>query len=91
VDIKYEIEAICRHMLNQGGVEKNPALLFEKPKGFSIPVASGLLDSRRRYYLATGIQRENFWWTLMKKLDSPVPPRIVKEGVCKENILLEKV
>jgi 3-polyprenyl-4-hydroxybenzoate decarboxylase len=36
-------------------VEKNKALFFEKPKGYSIPVAAGLLDSRNRYYLATVI------------------------------------
>jgi UbiD family decarboxylase len=47
VDIKYEMGAVCRHVLNAGGVEKNKALFFEKPKGYSIPVAAGLLDSWR--------------------------------------------
>lgn len=83
VDIQYEIGAICRQVLNQGGVERNLALLFEKPKGFSIPVAAGLLDSRPRYYLATGIPRENFWQTFMKKLDSPVAPVSSKRASAK--------
>ena len=90
VDIKYEIGAICRHVLKQGGVEKNLALLFEKPKGHSIPIAAGLLDSRSRYYLATDIARENFWQEFRKKIDNPVLPRMVKEGPCKENVLLRK-
>ena len=90
VDVRYEMGAICRNVLSQGGVERNPALLFEKPKGFCIPVAAGLLDSRPRYYLATGIPRENFWQTFMEKLGSPVPPRIIKEGACKQNVLIGK-
>jgi UbiD family decarboxylase len=90
VDIQYEMGAICRHVLNQGGVEKNAALFFEKPKGHTIPVAAGLLDSCTRYYLATGIPRENFWQTFMKKMATPVAPRVVKQGACKENVFLGK-
>jgi len=90
VDIQYEMGAICRRVLNQGGVEKNTALFFEKPKGHTIPVAAGLLDSRPRYYLATGIPREFFWQTFVRKLDTPVLPRLVKQGACKENMLLGK-
>src|SRR4030067_105540 len=80
VDIHYEMGAICRHVLNQGGVERNLALLFEKPKGHSIPIAAGLLDSRSRYYLATGIARENFWQEFRKRIENPIPPRVVKAG-----------
>jgi len=90
VDVKYEIGAICRHVLSQGGVEKNKALIFEKPKGYSMPIAAGLLDSRNRYYLATGTTRENFWQEFLKKIENPLPPRLVKDGPCKENILLGK-
>jgi UbiD family decarboxylase len=90
VDIKYEMGAVCRHVLNAGGVEKNKALFFEKPKGYSIPVAAGLLDSRNRYYLATGTTRENFWREFLKMTENPIPPRIVKDGPCRENILVGK-
>ena len=90
VDIKYEMGAICRIVLNQGGVDKNQALFFEKPKGYSIPVAAGLLDSRSRYYLATETSRENFTHEFLKKSERTLAPRLVKEGPCKESILLGK-
>ena len=80
VDARYEMGAICRRVLDQGGVEKNVALFFEKPKGHTIPVAAGLLDSRPRYYLATGIPREDFWRTFMKKMKNPIAPCVVKQG-----------
>src|SRR3989339_1512145 len=76
VDVKYEIGAICRHVLSQGGVEKNKALIFEKPKGYSMPIAAGLLDSRNRYYLATGTTHANFWREFLKKTENPLPPRL---------------
>jgi 2,5-furandicarboxylate decarboxylase 1 len=90
VDIKYEMGAICRHVLNSGGVKKNKALFFEKPKGFSIPVAAGLLDSKNRCYLATGTTRENFWREFLGMTENPLPPRLVKSGPCKDNILVGK-
>ena len=90
VDIKYEVGAICRHALRQGGVEKNPALFFEKPKGFSIPIAADLLDSRKRYCMATGLNRENFWKEFLKAKENLIPPRIVKEGPCQQNVMMGK-
>jgi UbiD family decarboxylase len=90
VDPKYEIGAVCRRVLTDGGVEHNKALFFERPKGSSVPFAAGLLDSRNRYYLATGIPRENFWRELLEKTQKPIPPRVVKEGPCKEHVALGK-
>ncbi|HUJ89756.1 MAG TPA: UbiD family decarboxylase [Syntrophorhabdales bacterium] len=90
VDVKYELGAIARRVLNHGGVERNKALFFERLKGYSIPVIAGLLDSRKRYYLATGIPRENFWREFLKKTEHPILPRLVKDGPCKENILKGK-
>ena len=86
VDIKYEVGAICRWNLNH----KNQALFFEKPIGYSIPIAAGLLDSRSRYYLAMETNRENFCHEFLKRAEQSIPPRLVKNGPCKENILLGK-
>lgn len=90
VDIKDEVGAICRRNLNLGGVEKNRALFFEKPKGYSIPIAAGLLDSRSRYYLAMETNRENFYQEFLKRAERPIAPRLVKNGPCKENVLIGK-
>jgi len=90
VDTKYEVGAICRRNLNLGGVEKNQALFFEKPKGYSTPIAAGLIDSRSRYYLALETNRENFIQDFLKRAENPIAPRLVKEGPCKENVILGK-
>lgn len=86
VDIKYEIGAICRRNLKH----KNQALFFEKPKGYSVPIAAGLLDSRSRYYLAMETNQENFCQEFLKRSERSIPPRLVKDGPCKENIILGK-
>ncbi len=88
VDLKYEMGAICRKALDSGGVEANKALLFEKPKGYQIPVAAGLLDARRRYFLATETTPENFGEEFEKRTARPIEPRLVKDGPCKENVLI---
>ncbi len=62
--------------------------MFEKPKGHSVPVAAGLLDSLTRYYLATDTTEENFTREYLKWSEQPLVPRLVKEGACKENIKL---
>ena len=90
VDIKYEVGAICRHVLNKGGVDKNQALFFEKPKGHSIPIAAGLLDSRKRYYIATETNPDNFYEVFTRKLEHPITPRLVKDGPCKQNVVSGK-
>src|SRR5213593_5109850 len=50
VDPKLEMTEICDRVLKAGG----PALLFEKPKGHSIPVLGNLFGTTRRVALAMG-------------------------------------
>ena len=44
VDPKLEMTEICDRVLKQGG----PALLFEKPKGYNMPVLGNLFKSNNR-------------------------------------------
>ncbi|MGC2047314.1 MAG: 4-hydroxy-3-polyprenylbenzoate decarboxylase [Gallionella sp.] len=50
VDPKLEMTAVCDRVLRVGG----PALLFETPKGHSIPVLGNLFGTTRRVALAMG-------------------------------------
>ncbi len=53
VDPDLEITEICDRVSKAGG----PALLFEKVKGSSLPVAINVLGSARRMCLALGVER----------------------------------
>jgi 4-hydroxy-3-polyprenylbenzoate decarboxylase len=50
VDPRLEITEVCSRTLRAGG----PALLFEKPGGFDIPLLGNLFGTTRRVALAMG-------------------------------------
>jgi len=52
VDPRLEMTEICDRVLKAGG----PALLFEKPKGHSIPVLGNLFGTTKRVALAMGME-----------------------------------
>ncbi|MDB5902165.1 MAG: 3-octaprenyl-4-hydroxybenzoate decarboxylase, partial [Betaproteobacteria bacterium] len=74
VDPHLEMTEICDRVLRAGG----PALLFEKPKGHSVPVLANLFGTTRRVALAMG--RENVealreLGQLLAYLKEPEPPK----------------
>ena len=90
VDKDWEIAAVCRQLFYKIPPERRPALMFENVKGFKIPVVAGVLGASREIY-AIGLETDpvdgiNRKWDLA--LEKPIPPRIVKDGPCKENILM---
>ncbi len=89
VDKDWELAAVCRQLFHKIAPEKRPALLFENVKGFSIPVAAGVLGASKQIY-ALGLETDsvegiNRKWD--EALGNPIPPRMVKTGPCKENML----
>jgi UbiD family decarboxylase len=89
VDKDWEIAAVCRQLFKKIPPQKRPALMFENIKGFSIPLAAGVLGASREIY-AIGLETESTEGINRKwdhALEKPLPPRIVKTGPCKENIL----
>ncbi len=84
VDPKYEVGAIARKVLDARG----PALLFNKLKGHANPVAVNLLGTRERFGLALECATDHIHEEWMKRIQTPLSPRIVDAGPCKENILL---
>lgn len=89
VDKDWEIAAVCRQLFYKFSPDRRPAIMFENVKGFSIPVVAGVLGISRQVY-AIGLETDsvegiNRKWD--QALEKPIPPRIVKDGPCKENVL----
>ena len=88
VDKDWELAAIVRNAFQAIPERDRPVLFFEKVKGYSIPVVGGLLGASRKVYalaLETTIEGVAAKWS--KALANPLPPRRVKTGPVKENIL----
>ncbi len=84
VGLEYEIGAICRKVLDASG----PALLFERPGGYSVPLVTNSLGTRQRYALGLETTPDKLHQEWLRRTEHPIPPTMVKTGPCKENILL---
>ncbi len=90
VDKDWEIAAVCRQLFLKIPPERRPALIFEKIKGFKTPLVAGILGASREIY-AIGLETDsvegiNRKWD--QALEKPISPRLVKDGPCKENMLV---
>jgi len=80
VDPVLEMTVICDRVLKQGG----PALLFENPKGFNIPVLGNLFGTPKRVAMgmgATDISELRGIGELLAYLKEPEPPKGMKDAV----------
>src|SRR5262245_57132044 len=74
VDPYLEMTEICDRVLRQGG----PAILFEKPKGYLMPVLGNLFGTPERVALAMGAESVDALrdiGQLLAALKEPEPPR----------------
>ena len=84
VDPKLEMTEVCDRVLRAGG----PALLFEKPKGYAMPVLANLFGTPRRVAMGIDASMEGGDWKtalrevgrLLAALKEPEPPRGIKEA-----------
>lgn len=67
--------------------QSDKALLFTNVEGYSMPVVSGLLQSRKRLSLALGVPYERIEKKLRDAMEHPVKPKLVREAAVKEVIL----
>ncbi len=79
VDPKLEMTEICDRVLKAGG----PALLFEKPKGHTMPVLGNLFGTTQR--VARGMGRDSVaalreLGQLLAQLKEPEPPKGLKDA-----------
>jgi 4-hydroxy-3-polyprenylbenzoate decarboxylase len=79
VDPCLEMTEICDRVLRAGG----PAILFEKPKGHSIPVLANLFGTPRRVALGMGedsVEALREVGKLLAYLKEPEPPKGLKDA-----------
>src|SRR5438445_2032856 len=79
VDPRLEMTEICDRVLKAGG----PALLFEKPKGHSIPVLANLFGTAERVALGMGeesVAALREVGKLLAFLKEPEPPKGLKDA-----------
>ena len=67
--------------------QSEKALLFKSVRGYSMPVVSGLLQSRGRLAIGLGVDYGGIEKKLRQAMDRPVSPSVVKEAPVKEVIL----
>ncbi len=80
VDVKFEISSYIRKTSD----ERGPALLFENVKNFNMPVLGGLFATRERAFMALETTPETYVNKFQNALGYLIPPKLVKEGPCKE-------
>ena len=79
VDPRLEMTEICDRTLRTGG----PALLFERPKGYDVPVLGNLFGTPRRVAMGMGedsVEALREVGRLLAFLKEPDPPRGMKEA-----------
>jgi 4-hydroxy-3-polyprenylbenzoate decarboxylase len=79
VDPRLEMTEICDRLLRAGG----PAILFEKPKGGSMPVLANLFGTPKRVALGMGeedVVRLREIGKLLAYLKEPEPPKGLKDA-----------
>ncbi|SDI73092.1 4-hydroxy-3-polyprenylbenzoate decarboxylase [Propionivibrio dicarboxylicus] len=79
VDPHLEMTEICDRVLRSGG----PAILFEKPKGHSVPVLGNLFGTPRRVALGMGetsVEALREVGKLLAYLKEPEPPKGLKDA-----------
>jgi 4-hydroxy-3-polyprenylbenzoate decarboxylase len=79
VDTRLEMTEICDRVLRAGG----PAILFENPKGHSVPVLANLFGTPRRVALGMGqasVEALREVGKLLAYLKEPEPPKGLKDA-----------
>ncbi|MDD1619633.1 MAG: 4-hydroxy-3-polyprenylbenzoate decarboxylase [Methylococcaceae bacterium] len=76
VDPYLEMTEICDRTLKQGG----PALLFENPTGYNIPVLANLFGTPRRVAMGMGVTELRGIGELLATLKEPEPPKGMKDA-----------
>jgi len=84
IDPLHEITAFMTELEKQGTA---PAVIFERVKGYSTPVATNLSGSRKRLAMALGVPEKELWAEYSRRMKSPLPEKRVKESPAREIVL----
>ncbi|MDI7260589.1 MAG: UbiD family decarboxylase [Thermodesulfobacteriota bacterium] len=82
LDPKFEISTILSGL----GKKESPAFLFEKVRGYKLPVIGNLLGTKKRLSMALGIDSGRFFEGVLLKLDKRISPVLTSDPSPKEVI-----
>jgi UbiD family decarboxylase len=89
VDKDWEISAVTRRVFERLSQEQRPALMFDRIRGYEMPLVVGILGGSRQIYataLETTINDAVDKW--QRGIASPIPPVRVSEAPCQEEVYL---
>jgi len=89
VDKDWELSAIARTVTTMAAPQRY-GLLFENVKGYKTPVSTNVFGSRDVCAVALETTADKIFDRWIKAENSPIPPKVVNSGLCKENILKGK-
>jgi 2,5-furandicarboxylate decarboxylase 1 len=78
VSPRFELPAVCQKL------EADKAVLFEKVKGYSMPVVVGLDNNRSRIARVLGTDDFGLTPRYLEAIQNPLPPKVVQDGPVKE-------
>lgn len=87
VDPMFEISGVLKILDEQAG----PAVMFDRPKGYSVRAVGNLIGKRERLALAMGIQEKELIEEYLRRKEHPVPAKLVTEGPVKETVVKKDV
>jgi UbiD family decarboxylase len=88
VDKDWEISAVCRQTFRTIPQDRRPALMFDRIKGYDIPLVVGILGGSREIY-ATALETDQAGvFEKWQRGRNPIPPRRLDSGPCQEVVLM---
>ena len=87
LDPKFEVAAVLKEI----GKKDSPAVLFERVRGYDIPVVGNLWGSKKLVALELETSEDAFLDEYQKRQRRRIPPVIVKEAPAKEVIIKQDI
>ena len=84
IDPSHEITAFMTELEKEGTA---PVVIFDRVKGYSIPVVTNLSGSRKRLAMAFGVQEKDLWAEYSRRMKSPIPEKVITESPAREKVL----
>jgi len=64
-----------------------PTLLFERVKGYDVPIVGNLLNNRRKFGHPFGLKETEIQPYIVKAIENPILPELVSSGPCQEVVI----
>ena len=82
VNTKFAIGSLAR----KSEIQSGPALFFEKPYGYNIPVVVDILSTIKRLAIGIGVPEEQVMNRITEAMNTPIKPVTVKHSPVKDNV-----